>query len=179
MTVQSWDKSLIGVDPARHCRAVLVVPGVGVMVDTQALDELRRWGWTVTVADLDTEPGRLEELARHHDVALFSDIRGTRAARRALTRLLPTVAVVPTRGRGRLAALVAEAGTQRDTTVLVVRDPRDAKILRKLSSSALVRSEAADDVRDRATALAAVLLRAHAWQIGPIRTQGAWSDVPA
>ena len=165
MTVQSWDTSLIGVDPADHARSVLVVPGADAIIDGQALDELRGWGWEITVADADTDLVTLEALAAHHDVALFFDIRGTRPARRALTASLPTVAVVPPRGRGRVAALLGEAGTRRDTTVLIVRDPRDAKILRRLSGSALVRSEAAASATDRATALAAVLLRAHAWHV--------------
>ena len=94
-----------------------------------------------------------------------SPTSGARAPLAAtLTSSLPTVAVVPPRGRGRFAALLGEAGTRRDTTVLIVRDPRDAKILRKLSGSALVWSQAARVGGDRAAALAAVLLRAHAWQ---------------
>lgn len=166
----SWDTSLIGVDPASHARSVLVVPGADAIVDRPALDELRRWGWTVTVADPDTGIDELEALARDHDVALFADIRGTRPARRALTARLPTVAVVPPRGHGRVAALLGEAGTHRDTTVLIVRDPRDVKILRRLSGAALVLSVASTAARDRAAALAAVLLRAHAWQSEPRRT---------
>ena len=168
-TAHSWDTSLIGIDPANHARAVLVVPGADAIVDRPALDELRAWGWAVTVADPDTDTGELVALARRHDVALFADIRGTRVGRRALTAVLPTVAVVPPRGHGRVATLLGEAGTHRDTTVLIVRDPRDAKMLRRLSGAALVRSEAATSVRERAAALAAVLLRAHAWQPGPLR----------
>jgi hypothetical protein len=168
MTVHNWDTSLIGVDPAGHARSVLVVPGPDTIVDRPALDELLRWGWDVTVADTDSDEVALEALAAGHDVALFCDIRGTRAARRALTASLPTVAVVPPRGRGRVAALLGEAGSRRDTTVLIVRDPRDAKILRRLSGSALVRSEAPASARERAVALAAVLLRAHAWFAGPL-----------
>jgi hypothetical protein len=173
MTVQSWDTSLIGVDPSDHARAVLVVPGIDTTVDGPALDELRRWGWEITVADADTDAAALEALAVQHDVALFCDIRGTRAARRALTASLPTVAVVPPRGRGRVTALLGEAGTRRDTTVLIVRDPRDAKILRRLSGSALVGSEAAVSAEERSTALAAVLLRAHAWYAAPPAPVGA------
>jgi len=169
MTVQSWDTSLIGVDPTDHPCSVLVVPGPDGITDRQALDELRGWGWTVTVVEPDPDPAALEALAAHHDVALFCDIRGTRAARRALTATLPTVAIVPPRGHGRVTALLQEAGARRDTTVLIVRDPRDTRILRKLSSSALVRSEAAVSATDRAVALASVLLRAHAWQPAPVR----------
>ena len=172
-TTDAWDTSLIGVDPARHARSVLVVPGADAIVDRPALGELSRWGWSVTVADADAEIDELEELARHHDVALFADIRGTRPARRALTARLPTVAVVPPRGQGRVAALLGEAGTHRDTTVLIVRAPRDVKILRRLSGAALVRSEAAVSAHDRAVALAAVLLRARAWQLGPMRVDSA------
>jgi hypothetical protein len=164
MTVQTWDTSLIGVDPSDHARAVLVVPGIDTIVDGRALDELRRWGWDITIAEADTDAAALEALALQHDVALFCDIRGTRAVRRALTASLPTVAIVPPRGRGRVAALLAEAGSRRDTTVLIVRDSRDAKVLRKLSGSALVGSEAPASVEKRAMALAAVLLRARAWQ---------------
>lgn len=173
MTVQSWDTSLIGVDPVRHARSVLVVPGTDGITDRQVLDELRSWGWEVTVADADSDRATLEALATRHDVALFFDIRGTRTARRALTPSLPTVAVVPPRGRGRVALLLGEVGTRRDTTVLIVRDPRDAKILRRLSGSALVRSEAAESATERATALAAVLLRAHAWYVAPPAPVGA------
>ena len=164
MTVHSWDTSLIGVDPSDHARSVLVVPGADMIVDEPALDELRGWGWELTVADPGTDPLALEALATEHDVALFFDIRGTRAVRRALTASLPTVAIVPPRGRGRVAAQLAEAGSRRDTTVLIVRDSRDAKVLRKLSGSALVGSEAPASVEERAMALAAVLLRARAWQ---------------
>jgi hypothetical protein len=162
MNVHTWDTSLIGVDPAAHARSLLVVPGNKSLVDAPVLDELLRWGWDVTVADPD-DSTTLEELAAHHNVALFCDIRGSRATRRVLTAILPTVAVVPPRGRGRVTALLAEAGTRRDTTVLVVRDPRDTKILRRVSGAALVRSEASASASERATALASVLLRAHAW----------------
>jgi hypothetical protein len=110
---------------------------------------------------------RLAGLAHRHDVALFCDIRGTRVARRALTAHLPTVAVVPAHRRSRVATLLREAGAHRDTTVLIIRDPRDAKILRRLCASALVRSAAATRVEDRAAALGAILLRAHAWQHAP------------
>ena len=136
MTMQCWDSSLIGVDPSDHARSVLVVPGADTIVDHPALDELRRWGWEVTVADPSTDPVALEALALQHDVALFSDIRGTRAIRRALTGTLPTVAVVPPRGRGRITALVG--------------------------------SEAVASANERAAALAAVLLRAHAWHVAPV-----------
>jgi hypothetical protein len=173
MTVQSWDTSLIGLDPAGQSRSLLVVPGAVAITDGQVLDELRNWGWEVTVAGADTDLATLEALAARHDVALFFDIRGTRTVRRALTPSLPTVAVVPLRGRGRVAALLGEAGTRRGTTVLVVRDARDAKILRRLSGSALVRSEAAASATERATALAAVLLRAHAWHVAPASPAGA------
>ena len=167
MTIQSWDTSLIGVDPSAHTRSVLVVPGADAITDLEVLDQLRRWGWEVTVAAADTDLATLEVLARRHDVALFADIRGTRPARRALTAVLPTVAVVPPRGHGRVAALLGEAGAHRDTTVLIVRDPRDAKILRRLCASALVRSEVVDSVSGRAAALAAILLRARVWQPRP------------
>lgn len=167
MTVQSWDTSLIGVDPTDHPCSVLVVPGADAITDEQALDALRGWGWTVTVVEPDADLAALEALAAHHDVALFSDIRGTRAARQALTPHLPTVAVVPPRGHGRVATLLREVGARRDTTVLIVRDPRDTRILRKLSGSALVWSEAATSATDRAVALASVLLRAYAWQPAP------------
>jgi hypothetical protein len=167
MTAQSWDTSLIGVDPAGHSRSLLVVPGADAIIDGQVLDELRSSGWEITVADAGSDLATLEALATRHDVALFFDIRGTRTARRALTPSLPTVAVVPPRGRGRVAALLGEAGTRRDTTVLIVRDPRDAKTLRRISGSALVRSEAAASATDRATALAAVLLRAYVWHVAP------------
>jgi hypothetical protein len=173
MTIQSWDTSLIGVDPAGYARSVLVVPGTDTIVDKPALDELRRWGWDVTVADPDTDEVALEALAAGHDVALFCDIRGTRAARRALTPSLPTVAVVPPRGRGRVAELLREGGSRRNTTVLIVRDPRDAKILRWLSGSALVGLEAPGSAGERATALAAVLLRARTWQPAPRPVAGA------
>ena len=63
MTIQSWDTSLIGVDPAGHARSVLVVPGADTIVDAPALDELRRWGWAVTVVNPDTDPVTLEALA--------------------------------------------------------------------------------------------------------------------
>lgn len=168
MTVQSWDTSLIGFDPTDHPRSVLVVPGADAIVDTPAFDELRGWGWEVTVVAPGADPATVAALAAAHDVAFFTDIRGTRAVRRILTPSLPTVALVPSRGHGRLSALWAEAGTGRDTTVLIVRDPRDAKILRRLSASALVRSQVTRSVRDRAAALAAVLLRAYAWQPGPV-----------
>ena len=167
MTVQSWDTSLIGVDPTDHPCSVLVIPGVDAITDRHALDELRGWGWTVTVVEPDTDVATLEGLAARHDVALFCDIRGTRAARQALTSHLPTVAVVPPRGHGRVATLLREVGTRRDTTVLIVRDPRDTRILRKLSGSALVRSEAVASTTDRAVGLASVLLRAYAWQPAP------------
>ena len=124
MTVQSWDTNLIGVDPAGHVRAVLVVPGPDGIVDRQALDELRGWGWTVTVVEPDTDLVVLADLARRHDVALFADIRGTRVVRRALTRILPTVAAVPPREHGRVAALLREASAHRDTTVRPCRRPR-------------------------------------------------------
>ncbi|MBL8927052.1 MAG: hypothetical protein JNM77_12545 [Pseudonocardia sp.] len=166
MTVHSWDTSLIGVDPASHSRSVLVVPGADTIADRPVLDELLGWGWDVTIAD-PAAPITLEKLATHHDVALFCDVRGTRLARRALTAILPTVAVVPPRGHGRIGRLLGEAGIRRDTTVLIVRDPRDAKILRKVSGSALVRSESPVSAKERATALAAVLLRAHAWHAAP------------
>lgn len=169
MTIESWDTSLIGVDPSAHTRSVLVVPGADAIADLEVLDQLRRWGWALTIADPETDLATLEVLARRHDVALFADIRGTRPARRALTAVLPTVAVVPPRGHGRVAALLGETGAHRDTTVLIVRDPRDAKILRRLSGSALVRTEAVDTVAGRSAALAAVLLRAHAWQAQPVR----------
>jgi hypothetical protein len=173
MTVQSWDTSLIGIDPSGHFRSVLVMPGADAITDGQVLDELRNWGWEITAAPADMDLATLKALATRHDVALFFDIRGTRTARRALTSSLPTVAVVPPRGRGRIATLLGEAGTRRDTTVLVVRDPRDAKILRRLSGSALVRSGPAASATDRATALAPVLLRAHAWFHGPLALAGA------
>ena len=57
MTVQSWDTSLIGVDPADHPRSVLVVPGADAIIDGQVLDELRRWGWEITVAGRRPGPG--------------------------------------------------------------------------------------------------------------------------
>src|SRR5689334_17250319 len=126
----SWDTSLSGIDPFTHSRSVLVVPGEATGADHAALQVLRRWGWTVTVAAC-ADVASLAALARRHDVALFPDIRGTHAARRALTAHLPTVAVVPARRRGRAATLLREAGLGRDTTVLVVRDPRDAKVLRR------------------------------------------------
>ena len=179
MTIQSWDTSLIGVDPSDHARSVLAIPGTDGIVDQEVLDELRNWGWTVTVVHSDVSLETLELVARSHDVALFGDIRGTRAARRALTPILPTVAVVPARGHGRVAALLAEAGTSRDTTVLVVRDPRDVRILRKLSAAALVRAEAGGAVPDRAAALAAVLLRAYAWQLAPTGPSHLRGLVPA
>jgi hypothetical protein len=170
MTVQSWDTSLIGIDPAGHARSVLVVPGADAIVDEPALAELRRWGWTVSIVEPDTDPDVLGVLGLQHDVALFPDIRGTRITRRTLTPILPTVAIVPPRGRGRAATLLGEAGARRDTTVLIVRDSRDVKVLRRLSGSALVRLEAADSARGRAMTLASVLLRAHAWYAGPLPT---------
>ena len=172
MSVHSWDESLIGVDPASHTRAVLVLSGPDGLVDQPALDELSGWGWNITVAELDTGAFELERLARRCDVALFEEVRGTRPVRRALTASLPTVAIVPVRGHGRLAALLGEAGTDRDTTVLILRDPRDARILRKLSRAALVRAPAAASATDRAAALGAVLLRAYAWQPAPLQGRG-------
>ncbi len=166
MTAQhTWDTSLSGIDPFTHSRSVLVVVPDGAAADEAVLEQLRRWGWMVTVADRDGRVDTLVEQARGHDVALFCDIRGTRAARRALTARMPTVAVVPARRRHRATTLLREAGTRRDTTVLVVHDPRDAKVLRRLCASALVRVEAAGSVPDRAAAVGAVLLRAHAWHL--------------
>lgn len=167
MTVQSWDTSLIGVNPTDHPCSVLVVPGSDATMDRQVLDELRGWGWAVTIVEPDTVVGALAEHAADHDVALFCDIRGTHASRRALTALLPTVAIVPPRRRGRAATLLREAGARRDTTVLIVRDARDTKVLRRLCGSALVRAGTAGTPGDRAAALGAVLLRAHAWQFTP------------
>jgi hypothetical protein len=168
MTVQQiWDTSLSGIGPFTHSRSVLVVPGDATTPDEAALGELRRWGWTITVADPAADLDTLADLARRHEVALFCDIRGNRAVRRALTAYLPTVAVVPARRHGRVSTLLRETGARRDTTVLIVREPRDAKILRRLCASALVRPEAATSVADRAAALGAVLLRAHAWQPAP------------
>ena len=164
-TQQAWDTSLSGIDPSDHSRSVLVVPGGELETDQAALEELRAWGWTVTVAPPDADIASLTAIARRHDVALFVDIRGTHAARRALTAHLPTVAVVPARRLARTTTLLREAGVGRNTTVLIVRDSRDVKILRRLCGSALVRSEVAHSVRDRAFALGAVLVRAHAWQI--------------
>jgi hypothetical protein len=169
MTLHGWDTSIIGVDPARHSRSVLVVGRPDTVVDAPVLEELRRIGWVVTVTTADTNPVDLEALALRHDVALIADIRGTRAVRRALTRSLPTVATVPPRRRSRVAVLLAEAGARRDTTVLIVHDPRDAKLLRRFSGSALVRLTTVTSVRERALALASVLLRAHAWQPAPVR----------
>lgn len=166
MTAQhTWDTSMSGIDPSTHCRSVLVVVPDEAAADDAVLEQLRRWGWVVTVADQDGTADTLVEQARRHDVALFCDIRGTRAARRALTTRVPTVAVVPARRRHRATTLLREAGTRRDTTVLVVHDPRDAKILRRLCASALVRAEAAGSAPDRAAAVGAVLLRAHAWHL--------------
>jgi hypothetical protein len=66
-----------------------------------------------------------------------------------------------------------EASLGRDTTVPVVRDPREAKVLRRLCGAALVGANAATAQRDRAAALGTILFRAHAWHLGPVHASAA------
>lgn len=156
-----WNRDLIGVDPRTEVLSVGIVVGDGVVGSESSADliaEFTEWGWQVDLLEGVASEAGLRAATRH-DVVLFYGTRGSRGARRALCRRLPTVAMMrPEHGRG-LLALVREVGRRRTTSVLVVHSGSHAKVLRRVSPAALV--HLADPVL--AVDLGAVLMRARAW----------------
>jgi hypothetical protein len=164
MSLRPWPCDIIGIDPSQQHLSVLAVgddaPTGGHLPDV--LGRFRSWGWRVTVLPLNAGVAQLRHEAAGHDVALFAGTIGNRRLRGALSADLPTVATVGGPGPGRDVRLLAEMGGRR-TTVLIVHRPVEARILRKISASALVRLEPPREVGTYALHLGAVLLRAQAW----------------